>query len=133
MRNDLTQTDVERCTIADIGISLTGDDAQPLVDAINEYLQDFAKPVKRDGGGSFAMGRYVCLKCGESLDGMLGRFRWGIAWGEGHCTGCGWPGRAYHIIKDKDGDIFERPLELILQYHPSVVEKTAVDTEVADG
>jgi hypothetical protein len=114
-------TDVPKCCMADIGLSLTGEGAQPLVDAINKYLADFAKPIAREGGG-FLIGKHVCLKCGEALDGALGTFQWGLVWGEGACSKCDWPARGYHAIKDDTGDIFEEPLPIILQYHPSVVD-----------
>lgn len=116
-----TIIDVDVCTIADIGISLTGEDAPAVIDTLNEYLSAFAKPVKREGGSSFAMGHFDCLNCGEPLGGMLGHFRWGMVHGEGTCS-CGWPCRAYHWPKDSHGEIFDGPLEIILQYHPSNVD-----------
>ena len=124
-----SHADTEVCTISDIGIEITGSDAPPfvrpgtkaagLVAAINDYLSIFAKPVRRKGGASF-LGKFECLNCGEPLGGMLSHFRWGIVHGEGECS-CGWPCRAYHRPKDDDGEIFDRPLEIILQYHPSGV------------
>lgn len=116
-------TNVEVCTIVDVGIEVTGSDAPPLIEAINEYLSIFAKPVKRDGSASWLMGSSECLNCSAQLDGALGSFQWGIVHGEGHCTGCGWPCRAYHRLKDSDGEIFDGVLERILQYHPSGVSK----------
>ena len=113
--------DAEVCTSADVGIEITGSDAQPMAAAINKYLSIFAKPVKRDGGGNMMLGDYECLKCGKPLGGALGSFQWGLAHGEGNCSGCGWPCRVYHRPKDSDGEIFNRALEVILQYHPSNV------------
>ena len=111
------------CTIDDIGMSITGEDSQPIVEAINEYLSIFAKPVKREGGGNCVMGSYECLNCGEPLGGLLGTFQWGLCHGEGTCT-CGWPCRAYHRPKDNEGEeLFNGPIQLILQYHPSGVTK----------
>ncbi len=112
--------DVEVCTLADIGIEITGSDAPAMIEVLDEYLSVFAKPVKRDGP-NFLTGHVECLKCGKPLDGALGSFRWGIANGEGNCRGCGWPCRAYHRPKDSDGEIFDQVLQVILQYHPSGV------------
>ena len=65
-----------------------------------------------------------CICCGaqqgstrdsEMLDALLGRakFRWGLANGEGACSGCGWPARAYHRDFGPVGF-----MSVILQYHP---------------
>lgn len=104
-----TPTALETCTIDDIGIEIAAD--APLIDAINEYLKDFAKPVKHAKVG---IGQTVCLNCDHALDGVLGSFR-GLEHGEGECSHCGWPCRVYH------GRNIDMPLQLILQYHPSVV------------
>lgn len=110
-----TEFEVKHCTLDDIGMSITGDDAQPVVDACNKYLRDFAGT--------------ICPKCGSKLGGFLGSFTWGIVHGEGICTGgltgekCGWPARGYHDIKDDQGEaIFEQRLPIALAYHPDVVE-----------
>jgi len=110
------------CTMADIGLTITGEGAEPICDAISEYLSVFAKPVLHDGTTGGMLGNFDCLNCGERLDGFLGTFTWGIAHGEGKCSKCGWPCRAYHNPKDAEGDIFDRRLQIILQYHPSGVE-----------
>ena len=67
-----------------------------------------------------------CVCCGEQqgigpdegraiIDSIIGRakFRWGLANGEGYCSGCGYPARAYHR---EVGPI--RFFSCILQYHP---------------
>lgn len=110
----------EVCTIDDIGIELTGEDALALIDALNEYFSIFAKPVKRyQPGGMF--GNLNCFKCGEALGGALGTFQWGIRSGEGNCSHCGWPCRAHHRPKNDGDAIFNRCLVMILQYHPDNV------------
>jgi hypothetical protein len=113
--------DVEFCTIDDLGIEITGDGAEPIIATLNEYFRDFAKPIKRDGGGNIISGATNCLKCKSALEGMFGSFRWGLTHGEGECSQCGWPCRAYHRPKDEEGEIFNSVLPKILQYHPSVV------------
>lgn len=105
--------DVAACTMADIGMKITGEDAQPLIDTLNEYLSEFAKP-SEDG---------KCLNCERKLGGMFGTFQWGIANGEGNCSECGWPARALHRPKDSEGMIFDQALQVILQYHPDSVMK----------
>ncbi len=126
-----TETDIDVCTISDLGIEITGEDAQPLIDAINSYLEIFAKPVKSERGSSFLLGGRKCLKCDALLDGVMGSFQWGMANGEGTCSNCGWPARAYHNPKDDEGNIFNRPLERILQYHPSSVTTKETDDVTA--
>ena len=78
------------------------------VDAAMAYLKDnaaaFADPVDDK-----------CLNCGRALMGLLGSFTWGIIHGEGVCSHCGWPARAYHYY-EVDGE--ERSFQAVLQYHP---------------
>lgn len=114
------ETEVAVCTIKDIGLEVTGKDAQPLIDSLNDYFATFAKPVKRESGTQM-LGHNECLKCGTPLDGMVGSFTWDICHGEGKCSNCGWPARAYHDPKNDEGSIFTRPFECILQYHPDHV------------
>src|SRR5690606_18259509 len=121
-----TATETAVCTMADIGTEITGEDAQPVCDAINEYLSVFAKPIRRENENFFS-GRFQCLNCGRALDGFLRTFRWRIVHGEGQCGECGWPCRGMHYPKDADGqNIFDRGLEIVLQYHPSGVQKKEV-------
>lgn len=77
--------------------------------ALTEYFRRFA--ATSDG---------TCLCCGAKQGGdmvasVLGiaRFRWGLAHGEGYCSDCGYPGRAYHY---NVGPL--KRLEAIFQYHP---------------
>ena len=83
--------EIRECTIEDIGLKITGQDAPPLIESVNKYLSDFAAP-KREGEGNILLGNHLCLKCGRHLTGAMGTFRWGIANGEGSCSNCGWPG-----------------------------------------
>jgi hypothetical protein len=76
--------------------------------AMAEYFAHFVKPGP-------------CICCGaqqgskDLMDAFIGggRFRWGIAHGEGNCTDCGWPARAYHR---NVGPI--EFVQIILQFHP---------------
>lgn len=95
----------------------------PMAEALVEYLAIFAKPIIRDNGNAFS-GTLECLNCGVPLNGLWGSFIWGLANGEGNCGNCGWPCRAVHRPKDNGIEMFDRPMEIILQYHPSrLVEK----------
>lgn len=87
---------------------------------VNAYLADFLKP-NRDGS---------CVNCGEVQGGSVqdiaavilgksGRFKWGLAHGEGYCGKCGYPGRAKHYIGEGKDEI--RIPNLILQYKPDVL------------
>ncbi len=113
------------CTLSDVGIEITGEDALPFIVAVNEYLSCFAVPVRPKGKPNMLTGSVLCIKCGEQLDGVLGRFCWGIANGEGECAECSWPCRAHHRPELDGKEIFDRPLEIILQYHPSQVKTKA--------
>ncbi len=80
---------------------------------IQFYAHTFAQPSEEN----------ECLECGERLGGMMGSFRWGICHGEGICSNCGWPARAYHNPKTKEGEEVTGFFECILQYHPDFVTK----------
>lgn len=110
--------DIPKCVMGDIGIEISGEDAPPVVAAINDYLSRFAAPIIREVND---VPRYRCLDCDRDLSGLLGTFQWGITNGEGTCSNCGWPCRAHHYPKDAKGDIFNKALEVILQYHPDHV------------
>jgi len=115
-------SDVRHADVGDLGIEFTPETAADLRETLEGYVKAFAKPVRREAGNDL-VGQHLCLKCGESLDGFLiGTFEWGLAHGEGHCSKCGWPARAYHFIKHNGEDLFTGPLRRILQYHPDVVE-----------
>lgn len=79
---------------------------------LNQYFNHFAKPSSNEFGHS------SCLMCSHSLTGLLGTFTWGIRNGEGNCSHCGWPARAFH--RDLGPIEF---LCIILQYHPEEVAK----------
>ncbi len=75
-----------------------------------QYFSHFVKP-NPDG---------TCIGCGQRLAGggldtafAMTTFRWGLAYGEGHCANCGYPARAFH--RDIGPIKF---LNCILQYHP---------------
>ena len=121
-----TTTTVERCTVSDIGLEVTGQDAAIVIQALDEYLAAFAKPVRSATGGEI-IGRHDCLNCSGRLDGFIGTFQWGIVHGEGKCIKCGWPARAYHRPKLDGEEIFDGPLQRILQYHPDFIKETKND------
>lgn len=85
------------------------------VAAMTEYFSHFLKP----GGG--------CVKCsaqqgGDILDAFIGKakFTWGLTNGEGFCSDCKYPARAYHR---EVGPI--KFLNMILQYHPDELSEKA--------
>lgn len=100
--------------------------------ALDAYFTGFAKPVE---GGK-------CISCGSVQGGLMaavlgGGFEYGIAHGEGRCSGCNWPGRANHYIKTPDGHQFLR-FNTILQYHSDSLQipparKTAKQLAVEHG
>jgi hypothetical protein len=110
---ELKKKNYARATGATCGVEITAktpeaeEEAARLMSAIDRYFNDFA--VVPDG---------LCPSCHNRLGGLLGSFSWGICHGEGHCS-CGYPCRAYHRIKDDDGEeIFDGPFQRILPYHP---------------
>lgn len=121
----------EHCTVDTAGFKITGADAQLAIDCLNKYFHDFAVT---DG---------KCPQCGARLGGLLGSFTWGLAHGEGYCTGnmlgsdkCHWPCRAYHRPALANGEeIFEQTITNVLPYHPDVVQakpllKSPTDKEI---
>lgn len=122
---------ISYCTARDAGVNLTAsspefeEETRVLVDCLDEYFKQFAAPTV-EGKGNALIGSQRCLECDTALSGALGSFQWGLAHGEGQCGCCGWPSRAYHRPKDQDGEeIFDRALQIILQYHPDHVSPKA--------
>jgi len=129
---ELKLEDVPRATADAIGMRLTinpdykeSDEAKAeqakAYTELNEYLKDFCS--SKD-----------CPRCGLALRGkgilhaILGGFTWGLANGEGHCTGCNYPCRAYHRNVG--------PLEFfefVLAYHPSALSEPADKRELANA
>ena len=86
-----------------------------------DYLALFVAPrLRRAGDG------VTCIGCGGDLwvPGIVGflcgaTFTWGLANGEGHCSGCGYPTRMYHRPPELEGKTGTFPL----QYHPDDLER----------
>ena len=119
---------VPHLTAAALGINISADSPPELRQLIESYLDNFAEPSGKSGGG-FVFGN-KCLSCDSPLTGMLGTFRWDLCWGEFRCGKCGWPGRAHHSIKDESGEVVGFN-NVALQYHPDYVETKPVDDEDA--
>lgn len=87
-----------------------GPEARKAMAEADEYLKAFVKADPTE----------LCVLCGsrlgakDAVDAFLfgSTFEWGLAWGEGFCRACGYPGRAHH-----DAPGF-KVFNLILQYHP---------------
>lgn len=112
----------ERMRASDIAsIKEDGEDAQAMMAALDKYLEPFAKPHKVDG-------KTICHNCGQPVDGMMQVFgmavayRWGLGHGEAECSGCGWPARGMHYIKNDDGSELVTLRSVFLPYHPDFVE-----------
>ena len=99
---------MNHCTLSDISLDITGEDAAPIIKAVSDYLKTFTAPGQ-------------CAGCGATLAGFLGSFAWGLESGEGTCSGCGWPARGHHNITDDDGPVFTQAIEMVLSYHPDSV------------
>ena len=113
-----------RATCETVGIKITiRDDCPPeeregieadqkkALAEVDEYLEAFTPGDK-------------CPCCDQAIRGLglmhaiVGGFNWGIANGEGHCSNCGHPCRAYH----RSVGPFEF-FEVILAYHPDTLKK----------
>lgn len=110
-------------------IDATADAPASIIAALDKYFDAFAQPDIKIVDGKKQLGDLPCLKCDEPLAGGLtsfllgkGGFTWGLAHGEGHCKGCGWPARAHHFIKDAEGEDVATIRNVILQYHPAYVK-----------
>lgn len=115
--SELKKTNVPRATCESLGIEISPTDA---TDAEQTALAEKTIRCIDEYFSGFADGKH-CPSCEAELGGMLGSFHWGIAHGEGNCR-CGYPCRAYHAIKDGDGEVFSAPLRRILAYHPDSLE-----------
>jgi hypothetical protein len=102
---------LQHCTFEDLFKGECDPDSRRIIE---DYLRGFAQP--NDEG--------KCIKCGKVQGGLmsllLGGFEYGLVHGEGRCSGCGWPARANHYIKDAEGKTIMR-FRIILQYHPDSV------------
>ena len=78
----------------------------------------FAQPIVDDGE--------VRCVCGSRLTGLLvGTFTWHpIVHGEGQCSACGWPGRAYHYVEHNGR---RELLNAVLLYHPDALDLGPVE------
>jgi len=90
----------------DAPFKLPGDLAVPL-----GYWDEFAHPEFDEHNDQ------LCLSCG-----ITSTFKWGIRHGEGACSNCSWPARAFHFFRQNDGT--DRRVICVLQYHPSGVVRT---------
>lgn len=102
--------------------------------ALSEYFRRF---VKTEGGKCVCCGDVQGGSFEDSMMAFLGvgkasRFTWGLAHGEGHCSNCKWPARAYHF----DVGPIKR-FGAILQYHPDELRipeaERAMARELLDG
>jgi len=116
---------IETCKASDVGIHIDGEDAQPIIDALDSYFSGFLKPI-RDGVGNILSGSLLCWKCSKSLNGFLGTFRWGVANGEGYCSKCNWPCRGLHRPTGTDGEeVFDQAIPAVLQYKPGNAQESS--------
>lgn len=104
---ELKDSNIIPCSVQSLGIKLSGEKKDWAEEKINEYLSDFVFSEK-------------CLGCEHDMTGILGMFQWGIQHGEGNCSNCGYPARAYHRVPD-----VVNWQNMVLQYHPkTLTEKT---------
>lgn len=112
-KNSVGKLNVEIATMENVGITISKKsetkkaqkELDKTVQSCNEYFKRFIKPTEN------------CPLCGATIGGIFGTFEWGIAHGEGGCSNCGYPARAYHNIEGM-GSI----KNLILFYHPNELE-----------
>ena len=118
----LRAKNLPRATAASVGMKLTAKtpDNQERCDevmaVIDKQLHPFVAPTTNGDEPA------KCIGCGSALDGFFGSFTWGIVHGEGACSNCGYPARAMHYLKDGGQELFDRPLQYVLQYHPDELD-----------
>lgn len=96
-----------RCTGADMlkaGDNGDKTEQEQAMKIADEYFRAFLVP------GSSPR---KCICCGWDLVGLFGSFTWGIAYGEGECSRCGYPARAIHKIEG-----IGVLSNYVMQYHP---------------
>ena len=113
---ELQSANLPKATLEMVGISISGKDgdtraAEDAIKAIKDYLSHFVHSDK-------------CLKCNAPVGGLLGRFEYGLVYGEGHCYECHYPMRAQHDIKG-----FGKMNNIVLQYHPDELTEVGRVTE----
>lgn len=111
------------CKLEDVFSVKDGADPEFLAH-VGNYLTAFAAPVKNDDG------KPVCFHCGGILDSFMSMmglgvgYEWGLAHGEAHCSGCHWPARGHHFVKDDDGKELLTLHNAFMAYMPEYVEKS---------
>lgn len=96
-----------------------GEHAEAAIPYMREYPHSFvAEKVRRS-----------CPTCNEFIAGFLGTLVWGIGHGEAQCGYCGHPIRMTHEVpfKRKDGMDDKICFEMMLPYHPSVLETVTIE------
>lgn len=94
--------------------------------ALRKYFRIFAD-VPIEDNSNIISGGSRCLGCDSILGGFLGTFRYGIAYGEGACSKCGYPCRAQHHIQDEHGEDLMHIGPAVLQYHPDELTERGDD------
>ncbi len=114
--DELQSRNLPFATCENIELVITGGDG-------NEESKKAASDIIAEADVYFA--RFTpgpnCPQCNATLTGWLGSFIWGLANGEGHCSQCKYPARAYHR-----GGPFEI-FHCILPYHPNVLAMAKAD------
>lgn len=104
-------------------LKIEGDIPDCIITAVDAYLEPFAVTPQNE------QGEPLCLHCRKPVNGMMQMFgaavayQWGLAHGEARCSGCGWPARGMHYIKDADGSDLMTLRNVFLPYHPDYVSK----------
>lgn len=128
---ELQAGDVPHASCETIGLVLKGEasDLERGRRIMDAYFRDFTAP-RHEIGDPLALAR--CVRCERTLSGIFGTFTWGLCSGEGYCSNCNYPARAFHRIGE-DGDkgkCYATLNDYILQYHPLVLSE---DTEQMDA
>lgn len=115
-------TSARKCRLSDIA-NWKSDPDPALEAALDRYFSQFAAPARNEEG------KRVCINCGGVLDGFMHAlgvgvaFQWDLAHGEARCSGCGWPARGMHYVKDDGGDEILTIRDFFLEYHPENVSR----------
>lgn len=120
-------TDTPHCKTTDV-FKIKDGCPPEMVEDLDNYFKQF-QPAK------IVDGAHVCPNCNKELDSFLQilgtgvAWKWGLVHGEASCSGCSWPARGNHRIKDRDGKEICTLSRVFLAYHPDEVSITKEERE----
>ena len=110
--------------------SMPKEEFDRLMGKVTEYFSRFVHAEQQENP-NLITGGVDCIGCGRHLNGFLGTFTWGIAYGHGFCSSCGYPYVAIHRILDDDKEPILQINNMLLAVHPRLVKEKMSDNDPA--